>query len=114
MFLADDETLRDLAAKVRVRPNIEAPARQRGTKVSDKQKVKIKVKDFVSDLRGGMDDPSLIDKYGLSEEMLPKLIDQLLTAGHISEEDLSNRNVLDSTQKVVELFSFPFGSEEHD
>ena len=76
--------------------------------MSEKQKIKIKVKEFVSDLRSGMDDPSLIDKYGLSEEMLPRLVDQLLSAGHISDEDLSNRDVLDSTEKVANLFSFPF------
>lgn len=78
--------------------------------MSEKQKIKIKVKEFVSDLRSGMDDPSLIDKYGLSEEMLPRLVDQLLSAGHISDEDLSYRDVLDSTEKVASLFSFPFGT----
>lgn len=81
--------------------------------MSEKQKIKIKIKvrEFVSDLRSGMDDPSLIDKYGLSEEMLPRLVDQLLSAGHISDEDLSNRNELDTTEKVANLFSFPFGSK---
>ena len=90
------------------------PAGQRGTELSEKQKVKIKVKDFVSDLRSGMDDQALMDKHGLSEEMLPRLVDQLMSAGHITEEDLSNRNVLDSTQKVVDLFSFPFESDGNE
>ncbi len=76
--------------------------------MADKPKVKIKLKDFVNDLRAGLDDESLIEKYSLTYTMLPKVIEQLLAARHISEEDLISRNMLDSTQKVVELFSFPF------
>ena len=70
-----------------------------------KSKVKIKLKEFVNDLRQGMDDQTLMRKYKLSATMLPKVIDQLLSAGHISERDLASRNIFDSTQKVAQLFS---------
>ncbi|MFH1116582.1 MAG: hypothetical protein V1792_21925 [Pseudomonadota bacterium] len=76
--------------------------------------MKIKLKDFITDIRAGLDDEALIDKYSLTETMLPKVIEQLLAAGHLSEEDLLNRNMLDSTQKVANLFSFPFDSGGKD
>ena len=82
--------------------------------MDDKPKVRIKLKAFVSDLRAGMDDRSLIQKHNLSEQMLPKVIEQLLSAGHITEEDLVHRNILDTTQKVADLFSFPFGSDDDE
>lgn len=84
------------------------------TQLDDKPKVRIKLKAFVTDLRSGMDDRSLIQKHNLSETILPKVIEQLLAAGHISEEDLVNRNILDTTQKVADLFSFPFGSDDDE
>lgn len=82
--------------------------------MADKQKVKIKLKDFVHDIRAGLDDETLIEKHSLTQAMLPRVIEQLLKAGHISEEDFINRNMLDSTQKVADLFSFPFGSDGND
>jgi hypothetical protein len=82
--------------------------------VSDKPKVSIKVKPFVTDVRNGMDDWMLIKKYHLTEAMLPKVIDQLLAAGHLSQEDLASRNMLDTTQKVADLFSFPYHSDDKD
>jgi hypothetical protein len=82
--------------------------------MSDKPKKSIKVKAFVQDLRNGAEDWMLIKKYQLNETMLPKLIDQLLAAGHLSQEDLANRNMLDTTQKVADLFSFPYRSDGND
>jgi predicted transcriptional regulator len=75
--------------------------------LADKPKVKIKVKEFVNDVRQGMDDQSLIRKYSLNVTMLPKVLDQLVAAGHLNEQDLAARNIFDSTQKVAQLFSFP-------
>ena len=54
-----------------------------------------------------MDDQTLIKKYNLSESMLPKVFNQLISAGHITQRDIDSRNIFDSTQKVAELFSFP-------
>ncbi len=69
-------------------------------------KLKIKVKAFVSDLKSGVDDQTLMEKYNLNEQMLPKLLDQLVSAGHLSEDDLTNRKIFESTQNLVDLFSF--------
>ena len=78
--------------------------------MTDKPKVKIKLKEFVADLKSGFDDRALIEKYNLSQEMLPKVFEKLVSGGHISQKDLWSRNILDSTQKVASLFSFPFDS----
>ncbi len=95
-------------------PRIAEAHRPARTTLADKTKVKIKLKDFVTDIRAGLDDESLIERHGLTETMLPKVIEQLLAAGHISDEDLLNRTMLDSTQKVANLFSFPFDSDGKD
>ena len=82
--------------------------------MADKPKIKIKLKAFVGDLRKGFSDQILMEKYGLSQSMLATAIKKVVSAGHISEEELAARNMLDSTQKVADLFSFPFGSEGSD
>ena len=79
--------------------------------MAEKPRVKIKVKAFVADVRSGMDDQTLIQKYSLTAAMLPKVLDQLVSAGHISEDELHTRNVFDSTQNVADLFSFPFEAD---
>ena len=82
--------------------------------MADQPKRSIKVKPFVNDVRNGIDDWMLIKKYHLTEAMLPKVLDQLLAAGHLSPEDLASRNMLDTTQKVADLFSFPYRSDGKD
>ena len=69
-------------------------------------KVTIKVKSFVADIRSGASDKALIEKYTLNEDMLPKIFDQLIAAGHISEEELQDRTFFESTQDVMDLFTF--------
>lgn len=78
------------------------------------EKVRIKVKAFVRDLKGGMDDKTLMERYQLSEAMLPKLLDKLVKQGLISESDLESRYMFDSTQRVADLFSFPYDSNDLD
>ena len=73
-------------------------------------KIKIKIKAFVRDLKQGVDDRTLIERYNLSEAMLPKLLDKLVSQGILSESDLESRYMFDSTQKVADLFSFPYDS----
>ncbi len=82
--------------------------------MADKAKRSIKVKSFVNDVRNGMDDWMLIKKYHLTEAMLPKVLDQLVAAGHLSPQDMASRNILDTTQKVADLFSFPYQSDGKD
>ena len=51
----------------------------------------IKAKDAVRDIRSGMDDFALMDKYGLSAKGLQSLFDQLVAAGLLSRGDLDLR-----------------------
>ena len=61
-------------------------------------KRKIKAKPFVSDLRNGMGDRELMDKYTLSESQLYKVLHKLVDAGTIDEMELFMRTSLsDST-----------------
>jgi DNA-binding GntR family transcriptional regulator len=61
-------------------------------------KRKIKVKPFVSDLRNGMGDRELMEKYTVSEHQLHKAFQRLIDAGVIDEMELFMRTSLsDST-----------------
>jgi hypothetical protein len=61
-------------------------------------KRKIKAKPFVRDLRNGMGDRELMEKYALSESQLHKLLHKLVDAGAIDEMELFMRTSLsDST-----------------
>ena len=61
-------------------------------------KRKIKAKPFVRDLRNGMGDRELMEKYALSERQLHKLLHKLVDAGAIDEMELFMRTSLsDST-----------------
>ena len=57
-------------------------------------KRKIKAKPFVRDLRNGMDDRELMDKYALSEDQLHKVLHKLVNAGTIDEMELFMRTYL--------------------
>ena len=57
-------------------------------------KQKIKVKPFVSDLRNGMGDRELMEKYTLSENQLHKVLHRLVDAGTIDEMELFLRSYL--------------------
>jgi predicted transcriptional regulator len=75
-------------------------------------KVKINVKTMVADIRGGMKDTQLIEKHGLTKETLPKVIDQLVQNNYISDKELQDRPVFESTQDIVDLFSFSYPDSE--
>jgi hypothetical protein len=61
-------------------------------------KRKIEAKPFVKDLRNGMGDRELMEKYTLSESQLHKVFQKLVDAGAIDEMELFMRTSLsDST-----------------
>ena len=60
-------------------------------------KRKIKAKPFVRDLRTGMGDRELMEKYTLSESQLHKLLHKLVEAGAIDEMELFMRTSLDDS-----------------
>ena len=86
------------------------PVAERGKELADK--IKIKIKAFVRDLKQGVDDRALMEKYNLSAETLPKLLDKLVNQGIVTESDLETRYMFDSTQRLADLFSFPYDSND--
>ena len=57
-------------------------------------KRKIKAKRFVRDLRSGMGDRELMEKYTLSENQLHKVLHRLVDAGTIDEMEIFMRTYL--------------------
>ncbi len=62
---------------------------------------KIKIEEFVSDVRGGMSDVALCTKYHLSQNQLEKLYDNLLKGGQLRPSDLDE--AAPSFEPTVEL-----------
>jgi hypothetical protein len=60
-------------------------------------KKKIKVKEFVADIRACMDDPTLMFKYGLSEKELQRVFQKLVDADFITNVELWERSQLSET-----------------
>jgi hypothetical protein len=54
----------------------------------------IKAKEAVADIRSGMDDAALMEKYRLSPHELGDLFDKLLSAGLITQVDLNRKHFL--------------------
>lgn len=57
-------------------------------------KKKIKVREFVGDVRSGIDDSALMLKYDLSEHQLQKVFQKLLDADFITDVELWERSRL--------------------
>ena len=51
----------------------------------------IKAKEAVADIRSGMDDAALMEKYHLSSEGLQSLFDKLVTGGFIDLSEIARR-----------------------
>ena len=51
----------------------------------------IKAKEAVADIRSGMDDAALMEKYHLSAEGLQSLFDKLVTGGFIDLSEIARR-----------------------
>jgi hypothetical protein len=60
-------------------------------------KRKIKAELFVRDLRNGLEDRELMEKYTLSESQLHKLLHKLIDAGAIDEMELFMRTYLSNS-----------------
>jgi hypothetical protein len=55
------------------------------------QKKKIKARDFVKDLRGGMDDEALMTKYALNRDQFHKLLRMAVDSGLLTADELYSR-----------------------
>ncbi len=67
---------------------------------SEKKKpsIKIGVKEILSDLRAGMDDDSMMEKYKLSARQLQRVFRKLIDAGYVSAMELSKRLCITKSQ----------------
>lgn len=59
---------------------------------------KIKAKEFVRDIRSGMDDPTLMNKYQLTPQKLEEVLEKLIQADFITVLELHERARLSDTQ----------------
>jgi flagellar hook-basal body complex protein FliE len=55
------------------------------------QKKKIKAREFVKDLRSGMDDIALAEKYSINRDQFHKLLRMAVDSGLISSDELHSR-----------------------
>jgi hypothetical protein len=60
--------------------------------------VKIKARDFVSDMRDGMDDSALMNKYGLTPDGLQSVFEKLIEADLMTVPELYERAKLSDSQ----------------
>ncbi len=74
-------------------------------------KRKIKGKDVVRDIRSGMTDSQLMDKYELSLTGLQKVFRKLVDAGALRMEEIYGRNPLREDSVVIDLDDFSFPSD---
>ncbi len=77
-------------------------------------KRKIKAKPFVRDLRNGMGDRELMEKYTLSESQLHKVFHKLVDAGAIDEMELFMRTSLDDSTITKAFVDTQCAIEEMD
>jgi hypothetical protein len=60
----------------------------------------IKAKEFIKDIRTGMADPELIEKYGLMPKELQRVLSYLIDAGLITQQELEESQRLSSSQII--------------
>ncbi len=63
-----------------------------------KAKITIRVREILDDIGLGMDDGNLMSKYRLTPALLEKVLDKLVAAGLVTDEDLRERAALTDTQ----------------
>lgn len=63
----------------------------------ESQKKRVRAREFVKDLRGGMDDDALMTKYALSRDQFHKLLRMAVDAGLLNSDDLYSRISLSKT-----------------
>ena len=68
------------------------------------RQVRINIPDFVEDIRQGMTDRALMEKFGIMQEKtLLTAFDKLVESGRVTVEELHNRSPFINTQAVVEF-----------
>jgi hypothetical protein len=75
------------------------------------EKRKIKGKDVISDIRSGLTDSQLMDKYELSPMGLQKVFRKLVDAGALSIKEIYARNPLREDSVVIDLEDISFAPD---
>ncbi len=75
-------------------------------------KRKISGKDFVRDMRSGMSDSQLMDKYSLSLTGLQKVFRKLVDSGHMRVEELYGRASLREDSVTIDLNELSFSPDD--
>lgn len=71
---------------------------------SQKRQLHIPIGEFIEDIRTGMTDQGLMDKYGIAQhKTLLMALDRLAASGRVTREELYNRSSLINTQDIVEF-----------
>ena len=75
------------------------------------KKTKIPVKRVLADIRLGMSDSDLLEKYHITAKQLPEVFSQLVRQGFITEDELRGRDIFQSTDDLTTAI---FGSFKKD
>ncbi len=77
------------------------------------RRVRIPIPEFVEDIRAGLPDKALMDKYGLThQKTLLTIFDKLVDSGRVSEDELQNRSPFINTQAIVDFLGTSKAIEE--
>jgi hypothetical protein len=77
-----------------------------------RKKIKINVKNILLDIRSGLSDDDLIEKYNLERKQLPELFKQLVQQGFITHDELIGREIFQSTDDLTTAIFSSFAKKE--
>ena len=80
----------------------------------DQPKRKINVKVIVDDILNGMTDSHLMAKYDLTERQLVRLLQKMVSRGHLTQDQLDDRLYLDDTDVTREYIDLQNSIREMD
>ena len=79
-----------------------------------KRQVRINIESFLEDVRAGLNDDELMNRYGIRAKTLQRVFDKLVATGRVTDEELQNRSPFIDTQSVVEFLGVKSAIEELD
>jgi hypothetical protein len=71
--------------------------------LKDKKTIKIKAREFLSDIRSGMSDLDLMDKHNLNERQLQSAFRKMIKSGKVSTMEVANRLYITESQTFTAL-----------
>lgn len=80
-----------------------------------KRQIHISIPDFLEDVRQGLTDQALMQKYGIArKKTILVIFDNLVASGRVTQEELFNRSPFINTQAVVDFLGTTSAVEELD